>query len=545
MPDGTIRGSKSPDKWEHAPNWPPDLFAVAATIVDMSGVYSDRRYGGGISPPGFFDKKYVSKIRKYAKEWMDSPLSPPNRVEKLWSVLIKNGAKPLWDSKKWQDAAIELLAISDETSVGIGLDSSEVTSIFSEVYSVMYVDAHTPGKIDSTILNTVCIGVSPDVACVQPKTVTSQVGCSLNSLSHHLALLPARTKVKTYWSILAASGVASNAPLNLLLIPFPYRIDGDAFVPGDQIDDEGGGEWGSRSSHFTVNQSWLPKHRSDQKIAKFIKDLIVQAQKQVGIVHGVVLPELALNKEIAKKVANRLRGTVGLEVFITGILSANESGCSRNEAYTCVFLPEEKQFLEFNQSKHHRWKLDEHQIKKYHLGHVLNPDHKWWENIDICERKVIFTVFRQGASMAVLVCEDLARVDPVQPVLRAIGPNLVIALLMDGPQKEARWSGRYATSLADDPGSSVLTFTSVGMINRSLYPSDTGLNKAVALWKDPKGGIRELTLKSGDLGLVLNLNCRSEENWTLDGRSDSKQTQLLSIGGIYPVALKDVPSWLK
>jgi len=70
-----------------------------------------------------------------------------------------------------------------------------------------------------------------------------------------------------------------------------------------------------------------------------------------------------------------------------------------------------------------------------------------------------FYVFRYGMSMATLICEDLARIDPVQTVIRAIGPNLVIALLMDGPQWQRRWSGRYATVLADDPGSAVLSVT--------------------------------------------------------------------------------------
>ena len=48
-------------------------------------------------------------------------------------------------------------------------------------------------------------------------------------------------------------------------------------------------------------------------------------------------------------------------------------------------------------------------------------------------------------------------------MLRAVGPNLIIALLADGPQIASRWPGRYAAAFADDPGSSVLTLTSAGM----------------------------------------------------------------------------------
>jgi len=42
----------------------------------------------------------------------------------------------------------------------------------------------------------------------------------------------------------------------------------------------------------------------------------------------------------------------------------------------------------------------------------------------------VFTVIRPGAALAVLICEDLARFDPVLPVINAVGPNLVISLLL-------------------------------------------------------------------------------------------------------------------
>ena len=47
-------------------------------------------------------------------------------------------------------------------------------------------------------------------------------------------------------------------------------------------------------------------------------------------------------------------------------------------------------------------------------------------------------------SWAVLICEDLARQEPAAELIRAVGSNLVIALLMDGPQLNNRWPARYA-----------------------------------------------------------------------------------------------------
>ncbi len=107
------------------------------------------------------------------------------------------------------------------------------------------------------------------------------------------------------------------------------------------------------------------------------------------------------------------------------------------------------------QSKHRRWLLNGDQIRRYHLGHVLDPNCKWWEQIDVSSRHCDVMLFRPKATLSVLICEDLARYDPVLTVMNAIGPNLVIALLMDGPQLENR--GRPA----------VLTMTSLGMVLRS------------------------------------------------------------------------------
>ena len=86
--------------------------------------------------------------------------------------------------------------------------------------------------------------------------------------------------------------------------------------------------------------------------------------------------------------------------------------------------------------------------------------------------------------MSVVICEDLARPDPVGDLLRAVGPNLVIALLMDGPQIKERWSARYATTLAEDPGCSVLSLTSAGMSRLSRPASGVNRSKVIGLWKD-------------------------------------------------------------
>ena len=59
----------------------------------------------------------------------------------------------------------------------------------------------------------------------------------------------------------------------------------------------------------------------------------------------------------------------------------------------------------------------------------------------------------EGITIVSLVCEDLAQNDDVAEVIRSVGPTIVSTHLLDRPQLTSRWSARYASVLADDPGS--------------------------------------------------------------------------------------------
>jgi hypothetical protein len=129
---------------------------------------------------------------------------------------------------------------------------------------------------------------------------------------------------------------------------------------------------------------------------------------------------------------------------------------------------------------------------------------------------------------SVLVCEDLARQDPAADLIRAVGPNLLIALLMDGPQLSGRCPARYASVLADDPGTSVLTLTSLGMAERSRPVMHSGerapRSRVIALWRDAVEGAIQIALDSDDDARVLSLECRLRTEYCADGRGDGGQS---------------------
>jgi hypothetical protein len=117
---------------------------------------------------------------------------------------------------------------------------------------------------------------------------------------------------------------------------------------------------------------------------------------------------------------------------------------------------------------------------------------------------VQFVELGEELTLVCLVCEDLAQHDDVAEVVRSVGPTLVFTPLLDGPQLTSRWAARYASVLADDPGSAVATLSAYGMVQRCRPQGQTS-SPVVGLWKDPVRGIREVPLEAGAQGVLLTI----------------------------------------
>lgn len=552
--------------WRLPPDWPPDLFAVAATLVNLSGAYAHSTVtvdasGGSTSGRRRASRGYVRRVERVGGAWAKlDTAGAVGRVVALWTALLDawsmSVSAPISDRLPgWCHAALELLAIADEASAGIGFVPRKDGTPISAGVVARHFAAPRPGASTGAwrTPSTLCKAVPPEQCCVQPKSRTPQVGCTLRSLSHNLALLPAIGEVTTSYYVSPAP--MTGEALNLLLVPFPYEVD-DGFVVGGTVSRREG--WG----HFEVSQTWLPSQSAD-RVSSFLRALVQSAGSQSGRkVHGVVLPELALGKADADAVAERLARS-GLRIFITGALARRRRGEPAWNGVMTYLFQDGKVLTQWSQAKHHRWRIEKNQVESY--GLKLDPRvRSWWERIDVANRLLTFYAFHEGATLATLVCEDLARVDPVQPALRAVGPNLLIAILMDGPQLPGRWSGKYATALAEDPGTSVLTLTSAGLVDRSnatfaRHAAASGHHRrgsaapapskaperTIALWMEADGKPTTIALEKGSHAVLLGLSVYpSSEEFTMDRRGDHGATAAVTFGRQWQVTLEKPPAWL-
>ncbi|MCA3307314.1 MAG: hypothetical protein ING00_16090 [Roseomonas sp.] len=560
LPNGS-RGKADAPTWEHCPIWPPDVFAVAATLVDRSGCYAEPSLA--ISrDKGEREEKRARAVanRKLGQQWykqLDSIL--PDAVSSEWRVLWNHRSNEICvnagEGTAWKRAALNLLAIADEACMGAGYFPDDEEAFLPILVARAYLRIENGGSAFN-LPESLCLRVPREVACVLPKSLTPEVGCNLRSLSHHLALLPGCGSVRPQWNLSAppvVSGGQASHPehspdhgLNLLLIPFPYVVEGKDFIVtrppeehenGDRID-----------GYFSLTQKWLEnidgtKIRNEE-FNEFIANLIREAQKEVSAIHGIVFPETSLTHDYLIDLARYLETRFPqLEMLVGGVLRKTDAS-TRNEAV--IIRLEKGSIKSFVQSKHHRWRLEDSQLSRYNIGHRLDPRHAWWEQIDVHDRTIIFSLSRHQAVMSALVCEDLARFDPVIPVLNAVGPNLIFALLMDGPQTKDRWSGRYATVLAEDPGSAVLTLTCLGMVRRSYRPGQTEKH-VVGLWKSRGDDALELTLPTGAHALVLALGVQESNQRTLDLRQGKASGVAVEyrLAGLKSVRIADPPGWLE
>jgi hypothetical protein len=495
--------------------WPPDVFAICASLLQRSGAYPAVVDSW---PPGInraktkkdrrrIGQQWATNMRTYGLAWRVASVQrrqAPKQVLKYWRIVLRSRhlrVARIGDRKSLLNALLSLVSIADEACVGVGLGPGAVDS-GNLGYDAFDVVSHDLLFRRSTLAR----DVGPNRVKVFPKQHTPQSGITIRSLTHHLALCTT-TEVMPQWYRLPLKDEGSR--IHAVIAPYPYVIKRSQFSAKR-------GRLDNMPSDFGFF-SYEPRPTSR---LGFAKQLVEVAQIETGVpVDLLIFPEASLTKAqhaaLCEEISYR-----GRTALIAGVVGPSKNGRpGSNQVVLSVPIAGGITVLP-PQHKHHRWRLDENQLDRYGLSKTLTGKKFWWEYVAIGNRELSFLTIHPAVVITTLICEDLARQDPVAELVRAVGPNLVIALLMDGPQIEQRWSARYATVLADDPGSSVLTVTSAGMVALNRLRGSQKSN-SVALWRDAVSQKTvPIELKKNARGVSLLLRLTNQEEWTADGRSD-------------------------
>jgi hypothetical protein len=494
--------------------WPPDVFALTNVVLARAEAFRYAVSGQGWPPSRFGDwGQAVEDAGRRWSGWVEDRVGAvPDLVAAEWAVFRERAEVPLehlavGGDRRVCEALLTLHAIADEASAGLGvaLDRADGEGcVYRARGRELLARTGSLARIDTRFLR------------VLPKVRTPPVG--VPAFSRYACVHGPGIEVS--WRKIPARHRGTDLRseyATLLLLPWPLQVQASDFRPVE----------GSVQRLTKDPFGFFEFAPSEGLDLDLLVRVLVAARKEAGGVDVVVLPESAVEERELDDLEAVLdaHGVISLQTGVRqpmrrpGEFPGNWLHLGFNpglEKGGPLASPGGEPWFHLRQNKHNRWSLDEDQVDQYHLGGALHPHIRWWEAMDV-PRKAIQFVEVAELVIASLVCEDLAHNDDVAQLIRSVGPTFVQTHLLDGPQLASRWAARYASVLADDPGSAVLTLTSFGMVERSR-PHDREASRVIALWKDPTRGVREIQLEPGAHAVLLTVSMDRAARYSADRR---------------------------
>jgi hypothetical protein len=486
--------------WDDLVRWPPDIFAFANLVLDHTESY---RYV--VAPPAGRRwpplPDWNGAIGAAARGWSGACGTPggelPPLVRRNWSTVTRLrdvSMAQIRSGVAWEliAALLTLHAAADEACADVARGGTAATGSFERRAWTLL---ESQGSLSR---------LPPRRMRIVPKTNLSARGVTIRSLSRYLGLC--YETVQARWRSSEAAEASGRRDYNIVLLPWPLSVRAEDFRPAPS----------ARLGNMDLDRFGFFEFAPDGSLdAGLVGSLLDEAVGATGRVDAVILPEVAVQPEEISPLERTL-ARYGASFLIAGVRARSfASTYARN--YLHFGVRGASGWDRIEQNKHHRWCLDERQIRQYRLSHALDPKKLWWEAIGLNERTLNVIDVGAGITAAPLVCEDLASLDEVADLVRRIGPSLVVAVLLDGPQLTSRWPCRYSSVLADDPGSAVLTLTSYGMVRRCRPPGKPR-SRVVAHWNSCADGPHEVSLAPRASGVLLSVCVESSTLWTADGR---------------------------
>ena len=217
-------------------------------------------------------------------------------------------------------------------------------------------------------------------------------------------------------------------------------------------------------------------HPADREPTRARVEKVIAAWDEQDVAIGIA-PELCLSRALLERwqVALREREGAGasrLRLVVAGSGNVNGSSPPTNEA---VMLDARTGEVLARQPKVHPFNFSHEDLELWGLADRLTGP----IDEDLSRGQRVCVVEAGGARLAILVCEDLARLHAFAAALHAHGVSLLLVPVFARPTKDRRWERSRAEVYTDAIGSSVVVANSLVIAEILSSPGPVGTAIAV------------------------------------------------------------------
>ena len=218
-------------------------------------------------------------------------------------------------------------------------------------------------------------------------------------------------------------------------------------------------------------------HPADREPTRARVERVIKAWDEQDVAIGIA-PELCLSRALLERwqVALRERKGAGasrLRLVVAGSGNVDGSSPPTNEA---VMLDARTGEVLVRQRKVHPFNFSEQDLKLWGLADRLPAP----IDEDLSRGERVCVVEAGGARLAILVCEDLARLHAFAAALHAHAVSLILVPVFARPTKDRRWERARAEVYTDAIGSSVVVANSLVIAEILSNPAPWGTAIAIA-----------------------------------------------------------------
>jgi predicted amidohydrolase len=217
-------------------------------------------------------------------------------------------------------------------------------------------------------------------------------------------------------------------------------------------------------------------HPADREPTRRRIERVIARWDEHDVTIGVV-PELCLSPDLLDCWQAALRGREGAAASRLRLVLAGSGNVERSTppANTAVLLDASTGETVAQQPKIHPFNFSPEDLERWRLGDRLRAP----IDEDLSRGERLCVIEAGGARVAILVCEDLARLHAFSATIHAHGVSLILVPVFARPTKDRRWERARAEVYCDATGSTAVVANSLVMA--AILGSQTPVGTAIAI----------------------------------------------------------------